>query len=227
MLYYQEFKLGLWRNWSTRALDWEVHGSLGFRSTSVIMENISTNLALAVREEFRVSEVVSLSLLSTALDCRRCHRANRSGFSLWVSSFHSRLCIPGRVIISFLKISASLFPLFLTTKGGGKRRWSLQIISFIEVIRMSLHISLHLFHVAEMWSQNIVYGLCLTILETKMENFKNSVKTLNENSQAVQTKTSSLRAFWRILIKENTILHCRADVSENNGGSVVWEIVDW
>lgn len=35
-----------------------------------------------------------------------------------------------------------------------------------------------------------------------MENFKNSVKTLNENSQAVQTKARSLRAFWRILIKK-------------------------
>lgn len=35
-----------------------------------------------------------------------------------------------------------------------------------------------------------------------MDNFKNSVKTLNENSQAVQTKARSLRAFWRILIKK-------------------------
>lgn len=63
-----------------------------------------------------------------------------------------------------------------------------------------------------------VYGLCLTIFETKMENFKNSVKTLNENSQAVQTKTRSLRAFWRILMKENTIFHCKADVSETTAG---------
>lgn len=47
-----------------------------------------------------------------------------------------------------------------------------------------------------------VYGLHVTILETKTENFKNSVKTLNENSQAVQTKARSLRAFWRILIKK-------------------------
>lgn len=60
-----------------------------------------------------------------------------------------------------------------------------------------------------------------------MGNFKNSVKTLNENSQAVQTKARSLRAFWRILIKENTILHCKADVSENNNRSVIREFVDW
>lgn len=38
-------------------------------------------------------------------------------------------------------------------------------------------------------------GLGLTILETKMGIFKNSVNTLNENSQAVQTKARSLRAF--------------------------------
>lgn len=60
-----------------------------------------------------------------------------------------------------------------------------------------------------------------------MGNFKNSVKTINENSQAVQTKARSLRAFWRILIKENTVLHCKADVSEHNSRSVLWELVDW
>lgn len=79
---------------------------------------------------------------------------------------------------------------------GGKRGRLFGTASFIEISRISLHTLSSIFSIYLKRGAKIdVYGLCLTNLESKMENFKNSVKTLNENSQAVQTKAKSLRAF--------------------------------
>lgn len=57
--------------------------------------------------------------------------------------------------------------------------------------KCSVHVSFYLLMQLKCGARREGYGLRLTILETKMENFKNSVKTLNENSQAVQTKAGA------------------------------------